>query len=72
MSVITICLKFKPNNEYGEKERKNIPSPALFSTIACCLMAVIFLKNLSRFLLEITFLLFGPEKDNINVPGSKL
>ena len=42
---ITICLKFKSKVELGGKERKNIPSPALFSTIACCVMAAIFWEN---------------------------
>ena len=43
---ITICLKFKQKHELREKERKkNIPSPALFSTIACCVMTAIFWKK---------------------------
>ena len=57
----------------GEKKGKNIPSPALFSTIACCVMAATFWGN--PVLVQIRnyyFYFFGPEKHNINASGSKL
>ena len=53
--------------------KKNIPSPAPFSIIACCLMAAIFLgKPIPVPIRNHYVLLLGPEKHNINVSGSKL
>ena len=40
-------------NKGGGKEGKNIPSPALFSTIACCLMIAIFLEITASELLSV-------------------
>ena len=44
-----------------------------FSTIACCLMAVIFwIKPVPVLIRNLFFFFFDLEKDNINAPGSKL
>ena len=52
---------------------KKIPSPVLFSTIGCCLIADTYLeKPRPRSYLKSLFLLFGQEKHNINASVSKL
>ena len=52
---------------------KNIIALAPFSNIAFCLMAAVCLENLIPVpIRNHYFLLWGPEKHNINASGSKL